>query len=120
MDHLGVLAFGSLIARPGAELEEATARRIPRVFTPFHVEFARASNNRGRAPTLVPVRAGGAHVLATVLVMHDGVTLKEAQNRLYRREINAESSDKPYVHRELPEPIRFRYPLCPRSPELKR
>ena len=30
--------------------------------------------------------------------MHDGVTLKEAQNRLYRREINAESSDKPYVH----------------------
>ena len=58
---VGILAFGSMAGEPGAELAGAVTRRIA-VQTPFAVEFARSSRTRDGAPTLVPVREGGAHV----------------------------------------------------------
>jgi hypothetical protein len=51
---LGILAFGSLIDNPGAEIEAALVGRKLNIRTPFGVEFARSSIKRGGAPTLVP------------------------------------------------------------------
>ena len=87
MSNVGVLAYGSLITEPGWELDDATERRVEGVPTPFRVEFARASNGRGMAPTLVPVDVGGAVVQATILVLRSSTTLTEARNITYRREI---------------------------------
>jgi hypothetical protein len=82
---IGILAFGSIAEEPGPELAAAVAQRID-VETPFVVEFARSSHTRDGAPTLVPVREGGAHVPASVLVLDDSVTVAEARAMLYRRE----------------------------------
>jgi hypothetical protein len=46
---LGILAFGSLISNPGAEIEAALVGRKVDVRTPFGVEFARGSTKRGGA-----------------------------------------------------------------------
>ena len=82
---VGILAFGSLVEEPGAELAAAVARRIE-VETPFAVEFARSSRTRDGAPTLVPVSEGGAYVPASLLVLHDSDTVADARAMLYRRE----------------------------------
>ena len=82
---VGILAFGSLVEEPGAELEAVITRRI-QVETPFLVEFARSSQSRDGAPTLVPVSQGGAHIPASVLVLDDCVTVAGARAMLYRRE----------------------------------
>jgi hypothetical protein len=82
---IGIMAFGSIVEEPGAELQAAIARRIG-VETPFRVEFARSSRTRGDAPTLVPVSEGGAPVRAWVLVLHEHVTAADARAMLYRRE----------------------------------
>lgn len=90
---IGILAFGSIVGEPGTELADAVTRRIE-VETPFAVEFARSSHTRDGAPTLVPVREGGAHVPASVLVLDDSVTVADARAMLYRREtgrLNADS-----------------------------
>ncbi|MGH8543563.1 MAG: hypothetical protein ACREX3_08020 [Gammaproteobacteria bacterium] len=87
--RIGVLAYGSLIQRPGDELLEAEVERRSGARTPFRVEFARSSNERDGAPTLIPVDAGGAHVEATVIVLRDGTSLEQARDMVYRREINA-------------------------------
>jgi len=60
--RIGILAFGSLLDDPGAEISRLIERRIEPVTTPFKVEFARASISRDGAPTLVPVDQGGAAV----------------------------------------------------------
>ena len=85
---IGILAYGSLIPNPGAEIEPATVRRITGVETPFKIEFSRSSRVRDRAPTLVPVERGGARVSGVVLVLHESVTETSAQDMLYRRERN--------------------------------
>ena len=85
---IGILAYGSLIPDPGAEIAPVTVRRIAGVETPFRIEFSRSSRVRDRAPTLVPVERGGAHVSGLVLVLHDSVTETAAQDILYRRERN--------------------------------
>jgi len=54
------LAYGSLIDDPGSEIQPVIARLIEGVETPFKVEFARSSEKRDGAPTLVPVKEGGA------------------------------------------------------------
>ncbi|MFL5952257.1 MAG: hypothetical protein ACJ74M_11700, partial [Gaiellaceae bacterium] len=54
--------------------------------TPFEVEFARKSWKRSCAPTLVPVSSDGAAVPAQLLVLDKAVSLKQAQDVLYRRE----------------------------------
>lgn len=92
MGRVGILAFGSLIEDPGAEIEKVLERRIEDVQTPFHVEYARASNNRGGAPTLVPVNTGGAPVDAVILVLGDDVGVGDATNMLWRRETRKEGS----------------------------
>ena len=85
---IGILAYGSLIPDPGAEIAPLTAGRITGVETPFTIEFSRSSRVRDRAPTLVPVDRGGARVSGVVLVLHDSVTETAAQDMLYRRERN--------------------------------
>ena len=89
---IGILAYGSLISVPGAEIEKARIGIIKDVMTPFHVEFARSStgknSGRGGAPTLVPVTNGGAHVKGQVFVMD--MSEADAANVLYRREIGKE------------------------------
>lgn len=81
---IGILAYGSLISVPGAEIENARIGTIKDVMTPFHVEFARSSTGRGGAPTLVPVTTGGAHVSGQVFVMD--LSEADATDVLYRRE----------------------------------
>ena len=94
---IGILAYGSLIPNPGAEIGPVTVRRIGGVETPFRVEFSRSSRVRDGAPTLVPVNRGGATVTGVVLVLHDSVTETAAQDMLYRRERNRVGSGDRYA-----------------------
>lgn len=82
---VGILAYGSLISDPREEIEKAHTRIIHNVITPFHIEFARSSDRRGGAPTLVPVTSGGAHVKGQVFEMD--VSEAKSVDILYRREI---------------------------------
>lgn len=100
MSGIGILAFGSLKVDPGTELAAVTERRIP-TKTPFPVEFGRYSRSRGNGPTVVP-HPQGAPVDAEVLVLAPSVSLKDATDMLYRREINAVGSSKEY--RESSQP----------------
>ena len=95
---VGILAYGSLISNPDREIENASTRIVKDVMTPFHVEFARSSDRRGDAPTLVPVEQGGAHVKGQVFVVD--LPEQEAANILYRREINQVGSDRNYARPE--------------------
>ena len=92
---VGVLAFGSLIDDLG-ELSEVVEERRGGLRTPFRVEFARTSQSRGGAPTLVPVSEGGAYVEAVLFVLRDEVALDEAKDKLYRREIHSTDKTKRY------------------------
>ncbi len=83
--RVGILAYGSAVEEPGPEIAAAVTRRAE-VQTPFPLEFARSSRTRDGAPTLVPVRAGGARVPASVLVLDDSVSVHDARAMLYRRE----------------------------------
>jgi hypothetical protein len=99
---IGILAFGSLIDNPGAEIEEAVVGRKLNVHTPFGVEFARSSTKRGGAPTLVPLEEGGASVLAQILLLN--VSEQDAMDRLWRREINRIGQGGHYTHSANPGP----------------
>jgi hypothetical protein len=90
---VGILAFGSIVDSPEAEIATAVVRRID-VETPFPVEFARSSRTRDRAPTLVPVRDGGARVPATVLILDDSIVEDDARAMLYQRETGRSASRK--------------------------
>lgn len=81
---VGILAYGSLIGDPGAEIAPVILGRIE-CRTPFKVEYARTSVSRMGAPTLVPYDAGD-HVAAQILVVD--LPIHEATNRLYRRELH--------------------------------
>lgn len=94
LHSIGILAYGSLIADPGAEIEPLIARRIA-THTPFPVEFARLSSTRGGAPTVVP-HSSGQPVRAEVLVLIDGVSLDETRSLLWRRETRKEGSGRAY------------------------
>ncbi|MDE0031382.1 MAG: hypothetical protein OXU42_18535 [Deltaproteobacteria bacterium] len=94
---IGILAYGSLIPNPGAEIGPVTVRRIGAVETPFRVEFSRSSRVRDGAPTLVPVTRGGARVVGVVLVLHDSVNEAAARDMLYRRERNRVGSGDRYA-----------------------
>jgi hypothetical protein len=98
---VGILAYGSLIDRPGPEIEEVRVRTIENVTTPFAVEYARSSRNRGGAPTLVP-HEKGSRVQAQVIVVN--TTADDAADRLWRREIDAIGSGRRYVHSDKPGP----------------
>ena len=94
---IGILAYGSLIPNPGAEIGPVTVRRIGGVETPFRIEFSRSSRVRDGAPTLVPVERGGARVSGVVLVLHDSVDETAARDMLYRRERNRVGSGDRYA-----------------------
>lgn len=101
-ESIGILAFGSLIDDPGAEIEAALVGRKLNIQTPFRVEFARSSNRRGGAPTLVPLEQGGAAVAAQILLLN--VPEREAADRLWRREINRVGEGGHYTRRANPGP----------------
>ena len=94
---IGILAYGSLIPNPGAEIAAVTVDRITGVETPFRVEFSRSSRVRDGAPTLVPVDKGGGRVSAVVIVLRESVTETAAQDMLYRRERNRVGSGEIYA-----------------------
>lgn len=83
----GVIAFGSLLSKPGAEIEAVTDQVVAGLMTPFPVEFARSSETRDGAPTLVPHDAGSP-VACSVIVLVDRIGLEEARDLVYRRERN--------------------------------
>jgi hypothetical protein len=84
----GILAYGSLLVDPGAEIDAATVEHIL-VTTPFPVEYARSSGTRAGAPTLVPVQEGlGAPVQAQILLMRPDMRDYLVADMLYRRETN--------------------------------
>jgi hypothetical protein len=94
---LGILAYGSLLANPGREIDEATADIIRDVETPFAVEYARRSENRAGAPTLVPVsEIQGKRVTASIFVLKPDVIESQAKDILYRRELNQVGSQRRY------------------------
>ena len=101
---IGILAYGSLIPNPGAEIGPVTVRRIGGVETPFRVEFARSSRVRDGAPTLVPVTRGGAKVAGVVLVLHESVSETAVQDMLYRRERNRVGSGERYADVDPSDP----------------
>jgi len=78
---VGILAYGSLIDEPGPEISEAAIGTKHDVLTPFRIEFARKSNSRGGAPTLVPVAEGGNHVCSRIFLLD--TPEDEAANRLF-------------------------------------
>src|SRR5262245_10194142 len=101
---IGIFAFGSLIADPGEELDSATESRLE-AETPFSVEYGRTSRRtRGGAPTLVPVKTGGAKVKATIFVLKESISEQEAKNILWRRETRQVGSGKAYKRAANPGP----------------
>jgi len=96
MGEIGILAYGSLIDNPGSEIQPLIKERIKNLQTPFRVEFARKSESRGDAPTLIPVEEGGAQINAQILILKHRVSEQEAMNLLWRRETRQENSNKRY------------------------
>ena len=104
---IGILAFGSLISDPGAELDAKIDKRIL-TKTPFPVEYGRYSETtRGGAPTLVP-HGCGAPVNAEILVLEDTVGLAEAKDMLWRRECGRVGSCEKYNEGTSPNSVRVR------------
>ena len=101
---IGVLAYGSLIADPGEVLKPFIARTIEKVTTPFPVEFARSSDTRNGAPTLIPVDTGGAPVQGSILVLVSTADLDQAKTLVWRRETRKEFTTKRYVRPTKPGP----------------
>lgn len=100
---IAILAFGSLLGDPGAELDASISERRS-VQTPFCVEFARLSTNRGGAPTLVPVGSGGERVQASLLMLREDVSLQGAKDMLWRRETDRVGGGGSYRARQAPTP----------------
>jgi hypothetical protein len=103
---VGILAYGSLLTWPGAELHGLIEKRIDKIRTPFSVEFARAAARRSGAPTLAPVDEGGCRVDGSLLILDADVELEDAYHLLYRREINQVGTELTYDPNEPPSPDR--------------
>ena len=94
MITVGILAYGSVISDPRAEIESVAIDRI-KIKTPFNVEFARKSRTRNGAPTLVPVKDHGGPVDAWIIVVN--ASWEDASNVLWRRETGNVGSGKAYT-----------------------
>ncbi|MDD5368158.1 MAG: hypothetical protein PHQ40_03655 [Anaerolineaceae bacterium] len=104
IEMIGILAYGSLITDPGEEIQQALDRTLRDIETRFPVEYARTASSRTGAPTLVPVPEGhGSRVRAAVLVLRVGISLQQAENILYRRELNR-VGDRSLVYRPRTNP----------------
>jgi hypothetical protein len=106
MSGIGILAYGSLIDDPGVELGPKIVRRV-RTRTPFPVEYARISAKRGGAPTVVPHPAG-CPVNAVVLVLSNDISVAQATDMLWRREVRAEGSGRLYAESGSPNAVVIR------------
>ncbi len=93
---IAILAYGSIINDPKPEIDGATASK-KEVVTPFPVEFARISEKRGFAPTLVKVANRGAKVKGLLFILKPEVTLAEAKNLLWRRETRRVGTGRTYT-----------------------
>jgi hypothetical protein len=109
---IGIFGFGSLIADPGDELAAATIAKV-QAETPFAIEYGHSSTHtRAGAPTLVPVKTGGAKAMATVFVLKDSISDQEAANILYRRETRQIGSGKVYKQPANPGPNNVLVETC--------
>lgn len=81
---VAILAYGSLLYRPGPELAAVIVGRSP-CRTPFPVEYGRASPRWGGAPVLTPHPAGG-QVEGALLHLSGAVDLGSAIDMLATRE----------------------------------
>lgn len=81
---IAILAYGSLLYRPGPGLSAAITGVEP-CPTPFPVEYGRASRRWLGGPVLVP-HARGAPVQGSLLLLADGVDLGTAVDLLAERE----------------------------------
>jgi hypothetical protein len=81
---VAILAYGSLLYRPGPALASVIVRRTP-CRTPFPVEYARASPRWGGGPVLAPHPEGGA-VDGMLLELSGAVSLGTAIDMLAARE----------------------------------
>lgn len=95
--QIGVLAYGSLIDDPGDELKAVVVETVRGLETPFHVEYARSSRSRGGAPTLVPVSEGGGRVAAAIHALSSEVSLEEAKDWVWRREVRQFGANDHYI-----------------------
>lgn len=86
MTRVAILAYGSLITVPGAELGAMVERVSGPLPSPFEVEYARTTHRRSGAPVLTIVPAGGAAVAARLLILRAGLPLRTVLDVLYRRE----------------------------------
>ena len=99
---IGILAYGSLRHDPGPELGHPNIISRIETRTPFGVEYGRYSlKKRGGAPTLVP-HIRGAPVEAEILVCRDDMTLEDATNRLWRREVKEKDKSEKYPGHSQP------------------
>jgi len=66
-DNIGIFAYGSLLTDPGREIGQHVIDRI-QCESPWPVEYARRSESRGGAPTLV-IHPKGSKVNGAILVL---------------------------------------------------
>lgn len=108
---VGILAYGSLLSDPGKEIAACQTGIIEDVETPFPIEFARSSDSRGGAPTLIPVDNGGAKVRGRIILV--GASTEEAMDMLYRREIHQIGSGKSYKEPKPNQTSKVRVKVLP-------
>lgn len=99
---VGVLAYGSLIDDPGPEIGPCIVSTLKNIETPFTVEYARSSQSRGGGPSLIPVDAGGAKVLAVIHVLKNGISVEQAKDWVWRREVRKYGLEARYVPKPKP------------------
>jgi len=75
--------------------------------TPWPVEYARFSQTRGGAPTVVPHSSGNV-VKAEILVLSESVSIDEAKSLLWRRETRKERSGRQYRESASPQALLIR------------
>jgi len=66
-DNIGIFAYGSLLTDPGREIDPHVIHRI-QCESPWPVEYARRSESRGGAPTLI-IHPKGSKVKGAILVL---------------------------------------------------
>jgi len=117
---IGILAFGSLIDNPGDEIAKATIAHQNCV-TPFKVEFARISTKRSYTPTLLPVddSAIGRSVNAKILILREDITIKQATDMLWRREVNKMGSENGYIEKPNPTSEQLQIRNSDKFPEFE-
>jgi len=96
MSNVGILAFGSIITDPKDEIINGTLEIHKNYTTPFKIEFARKSSSRENAPTLAVLESGSS-VKGQIFVLKDEISLSEAKNILYRREVNKVGQADVYI-----------------------